>query len=103
MDTPFATPAKAVTKVSAGDTIVLGKGTYLMSENLGMGNKSDLTLTGATGNPRDVVLDFQGAYFGIDASSADGIVISHLTVTNGLGASDVNWKGSGIHLGSRLE
>ena len=101
VDTPFATPAKAVTKVSAGDTIVLGKGTYLMSENLGMGNKSDLTLTGATENPRDVVLDFQGAYFGIDASSADGIVISHLTVTNGLGASTVNWKGSGIHLGSR--
>ncbi len=100
-DTPFATPAKAVTKVSAGDTIVLGKGTYLMSENLGMGNKSDLTLTGATENPRDVVLDFQGTYFGIDASSADGIVISHLTVTNGLGASTVNWKGSGIHLGSR--
>ncbi len=100
-DAPFATPAKAVTKVSAGDTIVLGKGTYLMSENLGMGNKSDLTLTGATENPRDVVLDFQGTYFGIDASSADGIVISHLTVTNGLGASNVNWKASGIHLGSR--
>ena len=101
VDTPFATPAKAVAKVSAGDTIVLGKGTYLMSESLGMGNKSDLTLTGATENPRDVVLDFQGAYFGIDASSADGIVISHLTVTNGLGAANVNWKGSGIHLGSR--
>lgn len=102
VDTPFATPAKAVTKVANGDTIILGKGTYLMTANLGMGNKSDLTLTGETENPRDVVLDFQGAYRGITANNADGIVISHLTVTNGFGAAtDTDkWAGSGIHLGS---
>ncbi len=71
-----------------------------MTSPLGMDNKSDLTLTGETGDPRDVVLDFQGAYVGINAASADGIVISHLTVTNAMAEVAKNWLGSGIHLGS---
>ena len=80
-DTALLTPQKGISKAKAGDTVMLLPGTYPLTDRLSIGT-SDLTLTGSTGNPRDVVLDGQATHVGMELASADGITVSSLTVSN---------------------
>ena len=65
-----------------GDTVSVAPGTYTLSPTI-WADKDNITLTGSTGNPSDVVLD--PAYAGIEVL-ADNVTIQDLTVTGTAGA-----------------
>ncbi len=79
--TAFASLATARGKMKTNDTLIIAAGTYLVTEDRS-GFPAGVTIRGATGNARDVVLDGQGTHSGIFLQEGSGSVISSLTVSN---------------------
>ena len=79
--------------------IVIGPGTYEISESLALSGDGAV-IRGATGNPRDVVIDAKGQCPVMRL--AGGVLVHSLTVTNGVSATldDTAKNASGIRLGS---
>lgn len=86
----------AISNADAGDTICVESGTY--EESLG-GFPENLTLTGATGDRDDVVIDTsdQGGY-GIDIDDTPGVELSNMTII-GINNGDNRWTINTLHDG----
>ena len=70
-----------------GDVLAISKGRWLLSAETGpvvLGVRA--ILKGATDDPRDAVIDADGVTRGISIVNANNVVVSSLTVTNGLAA-----------------
>lgn len=87
-DAPDPATLQLVMGNPAVSTIVFEKGTQLFSSTLFVFQRNDLTLCGATGDPRDVVIE-SSARVAIQVEQARGTVLRGLTVrtaaANGVG------------------
>ena len=95
-ETAFQSIATARGKMKANDTLILAAGTYLLTEKQSS-FPAGTTICGATGDPRDVVLDGQKTYSGIFLSEGSGSVVSSLTVSNCVDTS--GQSPAGINMG----
>ena len=74
---------KAIESASPGDTILVKPGLYLMPSYVAI-RKDNVTLRGATGDPRDVVIDGAQSRHGelIGITACKGVTIADLTIQN---------------------
>ena len=78
--TAFQTISNAVARSSAGDTVVVTNGKYSVSVPVNIAKA--ITVRGASGNPRDTVIDGQGVTSCLTMNSS-GAFFAGFTLTNG--------------------
>ena len=78
--TAFQTISNAVARSSAGDTVVVTNGKYNVSVPISIAKA--ITVRGASGNPRDTVIDGQGLTSCLTMNSS-GAFFAGFTLTNG--------------------
>ena len=76
---PFATINYALTKIAGGGTIIVSNGTYVLTNTCTV--STNVTISGSTGNPADVIVDGNGLYrcFAISTNAT----IQNITIQNG--------------------
>ena len=101
----------ALTSHATGDEIVLAAGTYSFTKTLSNKDKVAVTVRGATGDPKDVILDGQGQVRCLNLTgksthgqslcfppnAADRVILKDVTIANGMqrDVTDVNCSPGG--------
>ena len=93
-ETAKKTIQAAIDIANTNDTVLIKAGTYQISSALTIaGVNKDIELSGATGNPADVVVDAQGLCPCLVSLNTNQIIVSSITFENGSSTVDSNVAG----------